>query len=54
MVAVIVALFAVSWLPIHVFQLWFRFDDEFPRIRATYVFKIVAHTLSYANRWVFE
>jgi len=54
MVAVIVIMFAVSWLPIHVFHLWYRFQDDFPKTQATYVFKIVAHALSYANRCELE
>lgn len=49
MVGVVVGVFAVSWLPIHVFHLWNRFDENFPYVESTYIYKIVAHTLSYAN-----
>ena len=52
MVAVIVVLFAAFWLPIHVFQLWTKFDADFPKTGEMYYFKIVAHTLSYANSCV--
>lgn len=49
MVGVVVGVFAVCWLPIHVFHLWNRFDENFPYVESTYIYKIVAHTLSYAN-----
>lgn len=49
MVGVVVGVFAASWLPIHVFHLWNRFDKNFPYNDAMYIFKICAHTLSYAN-----
>ena len=49
MVAVVVALFATFWLPIHVFRLWYKFDPNFPKNQITYYYKIAAHTLSYAN-----
>lgn len=49
MVGVVVGMFAVTWLPIHIFYLWNRFDDNFPYTEGTYIYKIVAHTLSYAN-----
>ena len=49
MVAVVVTVFATSWLPIHIFQLWMRFDDQFPYSEATYIFKIIAHSCSYLN-----
>ncbi len=49
MVVVVVILFATFWLPIHVFQLWFKLDANFPKTQITYVYKICAHSLSYAN-----
>ena len=52
MVAVVIWLFATCWLPIHIVQLWMTFDPEFPRTEGMYVFKIVAHALSYANSCV--
>ncbi|XP_038044829.1 G-protein coupled receptor 54-like [Patiria miniata] len=52
MVLVVVLVFAVCWLPIHVITLWMRLDPAFPRTDPTYIFKMAAHTLSYANSMV--
>lgn len=52
MIAVVVFLFAAFWLPIHIFQLWYKFDRYFPKNNITYYYKIFAHTLSYANSCV--
>jgi len=52
LVASVVIVFAVSWLPIHVLNLWFKIDPFFPRTPAMYLMKIIAHTLSYSNSCV--
>ena len=53
LVAIVVILFASFWLPIHVINLWLKLDnDNFPRTPTMYAFKLVAHTLSYANSCV--
>ena len=52
MVGVVILLFATCWLPIHIFQLWYKYDPYFPRTEVTYVYKILAHALSYANSCV--
>ena len=52
MIMVVVLLFALCWLPLQIFNIWFRLDKTFPRNRATYTFKVFAHTLSYANSCV--
>nr|AKQ63059.1 orphan G-protein coupled receptor 54 [Platynereis dumerilii] len=52
LVAVVVALFAFLWMPIHIFQLWVKFDKNFPYNFAMYLYKIIAHTLSYASSCV--
>ncbi|XP_022096858.1 G-protein coupled receptor 54-like [Acanthaster planci] len=49
MVLVVVLVFAVCWLPIYIINLWMRLDPNFPKTDATYIFKMAAHTLSYAN-----
>ncbi|ELU15450.1 hypothetical protein CAPTEDRAFT_74266, partial [Capitella teleta] len=52
MVAVVIWLFATCWLPIHIFRLWTTFDPNFPKTELVYVYKILAHALSYANSCV--
>ncbi|XP_052245683.1 galanin receptor type 1-like [Dreissena polymorpha] len=52
LVASVVIVFAVFWLPIHVINLWIKFDPDFPRTPAMYAMKIVSHTLSYSNSCV--
>ena len=52
MIAIVVLLFALCWLPVHVINLWMKFDKNFPRTDVMYVIKICAHTLSYANSCV--
>ena len=49
MVFIVVLLFAICWLPVHVFQLYRIFNPQFPRTITVYVLKMVSHTLSYAN-----
>ena len=52
MVVTVVLLFALFWLPIHILQLWMEYDPNFPKNQATYIYKIIAHALSYANSCV--
>ncbi|KAH9524744.1 KiSS-1 receptor, partial [Bulinus truncatus] len=53
MVAAVAILFAITWLPIHLFNLvYVLMDDRFPRSRALYDLKIFAHTLSYTSSCV--
>ena len=52
LVASVVIVFALFWLPIHVLNLWFKLDDNFPRTNVMYIMKIISHTLSYANSCV--
>ncbi|XP_071503853.1 G-protein coupled receptor 54-like [Diadema antillarum] len=52
MIMVVVLLFALCWLPLYVFTVWFRLDRNFPRNNTTYGFKVFAHILSYANSCV--
>ncbi|XP_071803783.1 G-protein coupled receptor 54-like [Asterias amurensis] len=49
MVLVVVLVFAICWLPTYIINLWIRLDPYFPKTNATYIFKMAAHTLSYAN-----
>ena len=51
-VASVVMVFAIFWLPIHFINLWIRLDPGFPRTEPMYWFKILAHSLSYANSCV--
>lgn len=51
-VAAVVILFAVTWLPIHLFQLCFNLMSDFPMNQTMYNLKIFAHTLSYINSCV--
>ncbi|RUS91764.1 hypothetical protein EGW08_000472, partial [Elysia chlorotica] len=52
MVAAVVVLFAITWLPIHLFNLCFVLLDDFPQSRPLYILKIFAHTLSYTGSCV--
>ncbi|CAL1530081.1 unnamed protein product, partial [Lymnaea stagnalis] len=52
MVAAVAILFAITWLPIHVFNLVFVLMDGFPRSKPLFDFKIFAHTLSYTSSCV--
>ena len=52
MVLAVVVVFAVCWFPIHTLNLWMRLAVDFPYSYATYIFKVFAHTLSYANSCV--
>ena len=52
MVAIVVILFAVSWLPIHILMTWMAFDPLFKRTLPMYYFKVFANTLSYTNSCV--
>nr|XP_033785398.1 galanin receptor type 1 [Geotrypetes seraphini] len=47
-VMVVVVVFAISWLPHHVIHLWAEFGI-FPLTPASFVFRIVAHCLTYSN-----
>lgn len=50
MVMVVVVTFAVCWLPVYVFSLWYRLNEKgFPVNNATYIFRVVSHILSYGN-----
>ncbi|KAI8516112.1 receptor [Branchiostoma belcheri] len=49
MVAVVVLLFALCWLPIHVLNMSAVFDQNFPLTYTTLCIKMFAHCLSYAN-----
>lgn len=49
MVFIVVLLFAICWLPVHVFQLIRVFDPGYPKTKSVYVLKMISHTLSYAN-----
>lgn len=52
LVASVVIVFALFWLPIHILNLWFKLDPGFPRTPTMLMFKIASHTLSYANSCV--
>ena len=52
LVASVVIVFATFWLPIHIINLWLKFDVNFPKVPMMFNFKIFAHTLSYANSCV--
>lgn len=53
MVAVVVALFAIFWFPIHFINVYLRFFKDFDTSsQMLYNSKIFAHTLSYANSCV--
>ncbi|KAK3803752.1 hypothetical protein RRG08_029680 [Elysia crispata] len=52
MVAAVVVLFAITWLPIHLFNLCFVLLDDFPQSTPLYILKIFAHTLSYTSSCV--
>ena len=40
--------FIVLWLPVHLMATLYRLDINFPKTIHFYVFKIVAHTMSYS------
>ncbi len=52
MVLAVVVVFALCWFPIHTLNLWMRLSAYFPYSYSTYIFKVFAHTLSYANSCV--
>ncbi|XP_060557530.1 galanin receptor type 1-like isoform X2 [Ruditapes philippinarum] len=53
LVASVVIVFALFWLPIHILNMWFKLDPEnFPKTPTMLMFKIASHTLSYANSCV--
>ncbi|XP_045169559.1 galanin receptor type 1-like [Mercenaria mercenaria] len=52
LVASVVVVFALFWLPIHILNLWFKLDPDFPKTPTMLLFKIASHTLSYANSCV--
>ncbi|XP_071140199.1 galanin receptor type 2-like [Mytilus edulis] len=52
MVAIVVFLFAICWLPIHILAICIKFDPKFPKTDSMHYFKLFAHTLSYANSCV--
>lgn len=52
MVAIVVALFAACWFPVHVFALWMQFDENFPRTLTMQYVSLICQTLSYANSCV--
>uniref|UniRef100_A0AAV2K4H6 Galanin receptor type 1 n=1 Tax=Knipowitschia caucasica TaxID=637954 RepID=A0AAV2K4H6_KNICA len=47
-VLVVVVVFCLSWLPHHVVHLWVEFGS-FPLNQASFVFRMVAHSLAYSN-----
>ncbi|KAK7898456.1 hypothetical protein WMY93_019309 [Mugilogobius chulae] len=47
-VLVVVVVFCISWLPHHVVHLWVEFGS-FPLNQASFVFRMVAHSLAYSN-----
>ncbi|KAJ8024564.1 G-protein coupled receptor 54 [Holothuria leucospilota] len=50
MVMVVVVTFAVCWLPVYVFNLWYRLNEKrFPVNNGMYIFRVVSHILSYGN-----
>ncbi|KAI8789059.1 kiSS-1 receptor-like isoform X2 [Biomphalaria glabrata] len=53
MVAAVAILFAITWLPIHLFNLvYVLMDESFPKSKPMYDLKIFAHTLSYTSSCV--
>jgi hypothetical protein len=41
--------FIVLWFPVHFLATWYRLDKNFPMNTQSYFFKLVAHTMTYAN-----
>ena len=41
--------FIVLWFPVHFLATWYRLDANFPEDSHFYLFKQIAHTMSYAN-----
>ncbi|XP_070566046.1 G-protein coupled receptor 54-like [Ptychodera flava] len=53
MVAVVVLIFAICWLPIHVINIWIRVDASFPHESIVmFGFQLFANCISYANSCV--
>lgn len=44
----VVVVFCLSWLPHHIVHLWVEFGS-FPLNQASFVFRMVAHSLAYSN-----
>ena len=41
--------FIVLWFPIHFLSIWYRLDENFPKVPKTFYSKLIAHTMTYAN-----
>lgn len=41
--------FIVLWLPVNFLAIWYRLDKNFPKRFSSYLLKMIAHTMSYAN-----
>jgi hypothetical protein len=41
--------FICLWFPVHFLATWYRLDKNFPKNSHSYLFKLVAHTMTYAN-----
>lgn len=52
MIAIVFVLFIICWLPIHVIVICLKFDSNFPKTDTTYLIKVLANSLSYANSCV--
>jgi hypothetical protein len=37
------------WFPIHFLSIWYRLDENFPKVPKTFYSKLIAHTMTYAN-----
>ena len=48
-VALFTSVFIISWFPVHSLSIWYRLDKEFPWNSLTFAFKIIAHSMTYAN-----
>jgi hypothetical protein len=43
------SVFIIFWFPVHALSIWYQLDvNSFPRNATTYIFKLLAHTLSYS------